>query len=122
MKNLIIAIALVVTGCARGKSRVAVVKPLPKMCGEYDVDYGVPKALVDSNKALSEETNFMINRKHVYNIDIQYVGKKVALFTWVQRVGSVINYNYKSAVEFYDKNGKINHKAIEQECERLKHN
>ncbi len=129
---LLYVIIIVLNGCAGMQHHNGNIANLPKKCGKYEIDYGMPSALV-ANDDISSIQGIMIHDKRLNNMDVKYVGKKVAVFSWVQTVGglpmpdgsggdSVTYYNVVKVIPLVEKDNFLNREAIEKACNELKVN
>lgn len=98
---------------------------LPKKCGEYDVHYGVPHGLKHDDGRV--DTPIMLNGKNMGYLDVKYVGKEVAVFTWLQVVGGLpmpdgsggkatYYYHPEKILPLRNEYNMLNRNAIEHTC------
>ena len=129
-KIVLLALSVLMGGCANtnvNSSRN--IHSLPKKCGEYDVHYGVPEGYKKEDGTI---VNIKLNGKNMSYLDAKYVGKEVAVFTWVQVVGSlpypdgsggeaIYYYNPVKVLPLRGEYDLLNRDAIETVCRELAH-
>ena len=131
MKNTILGVLLIVlTGCVNTNVKSSVdASSLPQKCGEYDVHYGVAQGLERDDGTVGDP--IMLNGKNMNYLDIKYVGKEVAVFTWIQVVGGlpmpdgsggepIYYYNPEKVLPLRGEYNLLNRDAIEEVCSELK--
>ena len=102
---------------------------LPQECGQYYVDYGVPQGFEKDDGTVGGP--IMLNGKNMTYLDEQYVGKEVAVFTWVQVVGGLpmpdgsggkatYYYNPEKVLPLRGEYNLLNRDAIDEVCDELK--
>ncbi|BAF72977.1 hypothetical protein [Sulfurovum sp. NBC37-1] len=131
MKNIILGVMFIILGgCVNTdmKSRVDT-SSLPEKCGEYEVHYGVPHGYKKADGSVGEPIT--LNGKNMSYLDAKYVGKEVAVFTWVQVVGGLpmpdgsggeatYYYNPKRVLPLRNEYNILNCDAIDNTCRELK--
>ncbi len=118
------------TGCANTDAKKSLdVSSLPKKCGSYDVHYGVPQWYqVKDQKVYGP---IMLNGKNMGYLDEKYIGKEVAVFTWLQVVGGLpmpdgsggeatYYYNPEKILPLRGEYNVLNRDAIKETCRELK--
>ena len=132
MKHKLIGLALsaLIGGCANTNvDSSADVRALPKKCGEYGVHYGIPQGYKKEDGTI---VNIRLNGKNMSYLDAKYVGKEVAVFTWVQVVGglpypdgsggeAIYYYNPVEVLPLRGAYNLLNRDAIEVTCRELAH-
>ena len=129
-KIVSLALLALMGGCANANVNSSVdISVLPKKCGEYDVHYGIPQGYKKEDGTI---VNITLNGKNMSYLDAKYVGKEVAVFTWVQVVGGLIApdgsggeaiyyYNPVKVLPLRGEYNRLNRDAIEKACRELEH-
>jgi len=102
---------------------------LPKECGSYYVHYGVPEGYKRDDGTVGEPVT--LNGKNIVHMNPKYIGKEVALFTWIQVVGGLpmpdgsggyatTYYNVEKEVALREEYNLLNRDAIDNACRELK--
>lgn len=124
------ALYILVSGCAKTQGdTMADIATLPKKCGSYDVHYGVPLGYKRDDGTVGEPVT--LNGKNLTHMNPKYIGKEVALFTWIQVVGSMPNpdgsggyattyYNVEKEVPLRGEYNLLNSDAIDNACREFK--
>jgi len=129
IKNTILVVLLVVlSGCANRNVKSSVnTSSLPQKCGEYDVHYGIPLGLKKDDGTVGEP--IILNGKNMSYLDVKYVGKEVAVFTWIQVIGglpmpdgseTIYYYNPEKVLLLRGEYNLLNRDAIKEVCSELK--
>jgi len=131
-KNLLVCIVFLslflFPSCARPQNNPDDTS-LPKRCGEYYVFYGIPEGYKKDDGTISAPIT--LNGENLSYLDSKYVGKKVAVFSWIQVVGGLLNadgsggestvyYNPVKVLPLYGENRLLNSDAIIDQCRQLK--
>ena len=132
MKHIITGVFLIfLSGCADTQGHALVdTSTLPKQCGSYYVHYGVPHGYKRDDGTVGEPV--ILNGENIMQMNPKYVGKEVALFSWIQVVGGLpmpdgsggyatTYYNVEKEVLLRGEYNLINRDAIDDACRELKH-
>ena len=124
------ALFILLSGCVNRQGHVmGDTASLPKKCGNYDVHYGVPQGLEWDDGTVGKP--IMLNGKNMGYLDVKYVGKEVAVFTWIQVVGglpmpdgsggeAIYYYNPEKVLLLRGEYNLLNRDVIEDACNELK--
>ena len=131
MKNTtLVALLILLGGCANTDIKSSVdTSSLPQECGQYYVDYGVPQGFERDDGTVGSP--IILNGKNMTYLDEQYIGKEVAVFTWIQVVGglpmpdgsggkAIYYYNPEKVLPLRGEYNLLNRDAIEEVCRELK--
>ncbi len=131
MKNTtLVALLILLGGCANTDIKSSVdTSSLPQECGQYYVDYGVPQGFERDDGTVGSP--IILNGKNMTYLDEQYIGKEVAVFTWIQVVGGlpmpdgsggepIYYYNPEKVLPLRGEYNLLNRDAIEEVCSELK--
>jgi len=130
MKNTILGVLFVfLSGCASTEAKKSAdISSLPTKCGDYDVYYGVPQWYQVKNNEVYGP--IMLNGKNMGYLDKKYIGKEVAVFTWLQVVGglpmpdgsggeAIYYYNPEKVLPLRREYNLLNRDVIEDTCREL---
>lgn len=131
MKHIVWGVLLIsLSGCTNTQDfAMPNTTSLPEKCGSYDVHYGVPQGMTLEMGKVGRP--IMLNGKNMSFLDVKYVGKKVAVFTWVQVVGGLpmpdgsggkatYYYNPERVLPLRSEYNMLNRDAIEEVCRELR--
>ena len=132
MKYILCGVLLAfLSGCANTQGHTMLdTSSLPEKCGSYYVHYGVPEGYKRDDGTAGEPVT--LNGKNIVHMNPKYLGKEVALFTWIQVIGSMPNpdgsggyattyYNVEKEVLLRGEYNLLNRDAINNVCFEFKH-
>ena len=129
--TILMVLLIFLSGCANTQGNAMVdTATLPKQCGEYYMHYGVPEGYKRDDGTVGEPIT--LNGNNITHMNPKYIGKEVALFTWIQVVGglplpdgsggyAITYYNVVKEVLLRGEYNLLNHDAIDDACHELKH-
>lgn len=129
--TILMVLLIFLSGCANTQGDAMVdTATLPKQCGNYYVHYGVPQGYKKKDGSVGEPVT--LNGENMMNMNPKYLGKEVALFSWIQVVGGLpmhdgsggyatTYYNVVTEVLLRGEYNLLNRDAIDDACHELKH-
>lgn len=129
-KIALFSLSVLIGGCTNTNVHSSInMNSLPEKCGEYTVHYGIPQGYKKEDGTI---VNITLNGKNMGYLDAKYVGKEVAVFTWVQTIGGLPNpdgsggevisyYNPVKVLPLRGEHNLPNRDAIEKACRELEH-
>ena len=132
MKHIVLGVLFILlNGCVNMQDHTMVDADfLPKKCGSYYMHYGVPEGYKRDDGTVGEPVT--LNGENIVHMNLKYIGKEVALFTWVQVVGGLsmpdgsggyatTYYNVEKVLPLRGEYNLLNRDAIENACREFKH-